>query len=70
MESIKELYILSNTPIQPGSPKKPDTPKRKQLKRLFKRSRLKNKFESPAIKSIERTIVSKHTVSDEFSLTI
>jgi len=70
MESIKELQISCFAPIEPGSPKKPDTPKRKQLKRMLKKSKLKEKTTSPAIKAIETSIVMKHSNSDEFLLTI
>ena len=70
MESIKELQISSFAPIEPGSPKKPDTPKRKQLKRMLKKSKLKDKTTSPVIKAIESKIVMKYSSSDEFLLTV
>lgn len=70
MESIKQLQISSFAPIDSGSPKKPDTPKRKQLKRMLKKSKLKDKTSSPAIKAIETSIVMKHSKSDEFLLTV
>ena len=70
MESIKELQISSFAPIKPGSPKKPATPKRKQLKRMLKKSKLKDKTTSPSIKAIETSIVMKHSNSDEFLLII
>ena len=68
MESIKELHISTFGPVKPGSPKKPATPKRKQLKRMLKRSKLDEKTTSPAIKAIETSIVLKHSESDEFLL--
>ena len=70
MESIKELQISCFSPVKPGSPKKPDTPKRKQLKRMLKKSKLKDKTTSPAIKAIESKIVMKHSSSDDFLLTV
>ena len=70
MESIKELQISSFAPIEPGSPKKPDNPKRKQLKRMLKKSKLKDKTTSPVIKAIESKIVMKYSSSDEFLLIV
>ena len=69
METIKELHIYAHGPLEPGSPKKPNTPKRKQLKKMLK-SKLKDKTTSPAIKAIETSIVMKHSESDEFLLTV
>lgn len=70
MESIKELQISCDASVKPGTPKKPDTPKRKQLKRMLKKSKLKDKTTSPAIKAIESKIVMKHSSSDDFLLTV
>ncbi|RZD41479.1 MAG: hypothetical protein CXT73_04895 [Methanobacteriota archaeon] len=71
MESIKELQISTFGSVKPGSPKKPDTPKRKQLKRMLKKSKLADDNPtSPALKAIETSIVLKHSDSDDFLLTI
>lgn len=56
----KRLTVLSPIKAIPGSPTKPDTPKRKQIKRMIQRKRTSNKLESPIIRAIERTIVKKH----------
>jgi hypothetical protein len=56
----KRLTVLSPIKEIPGSPTKPDTPKRKQIKRMIQRKRTSNKLESPIIRAIETTIVKKH----------
>tara|TARA_B100000424_G_scaffold271331_1_gene273622 strand:- start:308 stop:559 length:252 start_codon:yes stop_codon:yes gene_type:complete len=56
----KRLTVLSPVNEAPGTPKKPDTPKRKQIKRMLERKRTSNKLESPVIRAIESTIVKKH----------
>lgn len=56
----KRLTVLSPIKEIPGSPTKPDTPKRKQIKRLIERKKNSSKLESPLIRAIETTIVKKH----------
>lgn len=61
----KKLTVFSPTNIIPGSPTKPDTPKRKQIKRLIDRKKTSDKLESPLVRAIERTIVEKHDSDSE-----
>ena len=56
----KRLTVISPINIVPGTPTKPDTPKRKQIKRMIERKKTSDKLESPLIRAIERTIVEKH----------
>ena len=67
----KRLTVISPMNIAPGSPTKPDTPKRKQIKRMVERKKTSDKLESPIVRAIERTIVEKHdsdSDNDELSI--
>tara|TARA_B110000444_G_C18543130_1_gene456696 strand:- start:348 stop:593 length:246 start_codon:yes stop_codon:yes gene_type:complete len=61
----KRLKVLSPINQIPGSPTKPDTPKRKQIKRMIERKKTSEKLESPLIRAIERKIVEKHDSDSE-----
>ena len=61
----KKLPVLSPINEAPGSPTKPDTPKRKQIKRMIERKKTSDKLESPLIRAIEREIVEKHDSDSE-----
>ena len=61
----KKLSVLSPINEIPGSPTKPDTPKRKQIKRMIQRKKTSDKLESPLIRAIEREIVEKHDSDSE-----
>lgn len=61
----KRLRVLSPINEIPGSPTKPDTPKRKQIKRMVERKKTSEKLESPLVRAIEREIVEKHDSDSE-----
>ena len=61
----KRLSVLSPVNEIPGRPTKPDTPKRKQIKRLIERKKTSEKLESPLVRAIEREIVEKHDSDSE-----
>ena len=61
----KRLSVLSPINQVPGSPTKPDTPKRKQIKRMVERKKTSDKLESPLVRAIEREIVEKHDSDSE-----
>ena len=61
----KRLSVLSPVNEIPGSPTKPDTPKRKQIKRLIERKKTSEKLESPLVRAIERKNVEKHDTDSE-----
>ena len=61
----KRLSVISPIKKTPGTPTKPDTPKRKQIKRLIERKKTSDKLESPLIRAIEREIVEKHDSDSE-----
>ena len=61
----KKLNLLSPINEIPGTPTKPDTPKRKQIKRMIERKKTSDKLKSPLIRAIEREIVEKHDSDSE-----